>query len=163
MSCCAKAPGIRVCAEGKDYVAKYLDETTPRIAVAACEGACTKGEVARVAANLVGYRLARNNTVRICLGDAITASSGFDKLIERSPLVIVVEGCPLCCGTALLRKRFAEATISPIVATKFYDYDRSKFEIFDLDPNEILENANQVAPEILSLISEGEREATQTV
>ncbi|MBN2735199.1 MAG: hypothetical protein JXQ82_10165 [Methanomicrobiaceae archaeon] len=38
------------------------------MAMMACEGACARGEVARRAANLVTHRLARNETVRICLG-----------------------------------------------------------------------------------------------
>jgi hypothetical protein len=35
-----------------------------------CEGA--KGEVARLAANLIAHRLAPENTVRICLGGVFT-------------------------------------------------------------------------------------------
>ena len=98
--CNEHVKGRRVCGDGKRYVERQL-ALPPKKAVIACEGACVKGEVARVAANLLAYRLERDAAVRIRLGDAATADSGMSQLVERAPEVIAVEGCPLRCATAI--------------------------------------------------------------
>ena len=54
--------------------------TPPKIAGMAC----ARGEVARRAANLVAHRLARNETVRICLGGAFTKDTGQRNLVRRA-------------------------------------------------------------------------------
>jgi len=55
------------CPACEDYAEKN-STTLQKVAVMACEGACARGEVARRAANMVAHRLARDETVRICLG-----------------------------------------------------------------------------------------------
>ncbi len=47
------------CNACEDY-AKMHSTDPPKIAVMACEGACSKGEIARKAANLVAHRMARD-------------------------------------------------------------------------------------------------------
>jgi len=123
-------------------------EGPPKKAVVACEGACIKGEVARTAANLLAYRLERERAVRICLGDAATADSGMLALVQRAPEVIVVEGCPLACGTAILRTRAPELAPSIIDASKLYDYDRARFEILDMPREELDAHATKVAEHV---------------
>ncbi|WP_374515884.1 putative zinc-binding protein [Niveibacterium sp.] len=152
MSCQPTPSGKRICAEGAAYLAPILNEPTPRVAVMSCEGACAKGEIARVTANLVSYRLARDSVVRLCLGDAVTADSGFSEVVQRAPWVVSVEGCPLCCGSRILRTRFPDVAIRAVVATQYYDYDASKFEIHDLAPGEADAIAQKVAPQTLDAI-----------
>ncbi len=149
MGCCGDGAGAkRVCADAKRYVEKQL-EGPPKKAVVACEGACIKGEVARTAANLLAYRLERERAVRICLGDAATADSGMLALVQRAPEVIVVEGCPLACGTAILRTRAPELAPSIVDASKLYDYDRARcFEILDLPREELDAHATKVAAHV---------------
>jgi len=60
----------RICSEGALYVERILTGL-PRKAINACEGGCIKGEVARVAANILAYQLERDTAVRICLGYVI--------------------------------------------------------------------------------------------
>ena len=98
--------GARVCPEGARYVEKFL-AGPPRTAILACEGGCLKGEVARVAANMLAYKLERDTSVRICLGDAVTGESGFVKLLEEAPRVIVIEGCFLHCGSQIVKTRLS--------------------------------------------------------
>ncbi|HVI42818.1 MAG TPA: putative zinc-binding protein [Anaerovoracaceae bacterium] len=143
--CMVEAQGTRVCAEGVSYVQKELS-LPPKRAVLACEGGCIKGEVARVAANILAYKLQREAAVRICLGDAATGNSGFIDLINRAPEVIAVEGCPLKCGTEIMRRRIPDLKTTAIDASALYQFDRSKyFEIFDMPRTEIEEHANKVA------------------
>lgn len=135
----------RVCSDAQRYVQREL-AGPPKRAVIACEGACIKGEVARSAANLLAYRLERAQAVRICLGDAATADSGMLALVERAPEVIAVEGCPLHCGTAILRTRVPGLATTIIDASQLFKYDRSKyFEILDMPRAELEAHAATVA------------------
>lgn len=77
--------------------------TPPKIAVMACEGACSRGEVARRTANLVAHRLAPGETVRICLGGAFTKDTGQRNLVRRAEKVIAIEGCFLNCSSRMMQ------------------------------------------------------------
>lgn len=143
--CIGEAQGARICADGVRYVQREL-ALPPKKAVLACEGGCIKGEIARVAANILAYKLQREAAVRICLGDAATGNSGFIDLVNRAPEVIVVEGCPLKCGTEIMRRRIPDINTTIIDASALYKFDRSKyFEIFDMPRSEIEEHALKIA------------------
>jgi len=142
---CSGSKESRICSDGVKYVQKELN-LPPKKAILCCEGGCIKGEIARVAANILAYRLQRAEAVRICLGDAATGESGFVELVKRSPSVIAIEGCPLQCGTEILKKRLPELVTTVINASEIYEFDRSKyFEIFDMPRSEIEEHAQKVA------------------
>ena len=147
-SCSPCSGGDRVCDDGRKVVDKELT-LPPKIAVLACEGGCVKGEIARVAANMLAYRLERDKAVRICLGDAATGNSGMLELVKRAPVVIAVEGCPLQCGTEIMRYRVPDLKTTVINASTLYEFDRSKyFEIFDMPREEIDAYAAKVAQHI---------------
>lgn len=147
-SCDPQASRVRVCGDALRYVKAEMSRP-PKRAILACEGACLKGEVARVAANTLAYRLERDSAVRICLGDATTANSGMTDLVTRAPEVIAVEGCPLHCATEILKTRLPALQPTIIDASQLYTFDRGKyFEIFDLPRTEIEANAEKVAQHI---------------
>lgn len=147
----------RICPEGARYVEKVL-AGPPRTAVMACEGGCIKGEVARVAANILAYRLERDATVRICLGDAVTGDSGFAELVRRTPRTIVLEGCFLHCGTTMLKTRLPAFDPVIVEAIRLYNFDRDKyFEIFDMPRAEIEQYAQQVAGYVQQTYFQGKR------
>lgn len=149
-TCSGGCESSRVCSDGERYVAKEL-ALPPKKAIISCEGGCIKGEIARVTANLLAYRLKRSEAVRICLGDAATGNSGFINLINRAPQVLAIEGCPLQCGTEIIRKRIKEFSPSVIDVSKLYEFDRNKyFEIFDMPRQEIEEHAEKVAAYIVA-------------
>ncbi len=138
----------RVCSDAQRYVDRELS-APPKRAVISCEGACIKGEVARTAANLLAYRLERERAVRICLGDAATANSGMAALVARAPEVLAIEGCPLHCGTAILRTRSPGLATTVVDASRLYEFDRSRyFEIFDMPRAELDGLAAKVAEQI---------------
>lgn len=147
-SCSGSVGKQRVCPEGRAYVNQKLTES-PKKAIICCEGACIKGEVARGAANILAYQLQKENSVRICMGDAATGNSGMLELIERAPEVIAVEGCALQCGTEILRKRVPDQKITVVYASRFYPASWiNSLEIFDTPEGEIKEQARNVAKEI---------------
>jgi uncharacterized metal-binding protein len=118
----------------------------PKAMIVACEGACIKGEVARVAANILAFRLQRDSAVRVCLGGAATKNVAVQEALAKAPLVVSVEGCPLQCGTTLLKRKLPELRPTMIDASKLYSFDRSKyFQICDLPREQIEEFAQVVA------------------
>lgn len=90
------------CPACEEYAEKYSTDP-PKVAVMACEGACAKGEVARVAANIVAHELARESTVRICLGGAFTKDSGQRGLVRRANKAVAIEGCFISCSSRMMK------------------------------------------------------------
>jgi uncharacterized metal-binding protein len=110
------------CPACEDYAEKN-STTTPKIAVMACEGACARGEVARRAANLVAHRLARDDTVRICLGGAFTKDTGQRNLVRRAEKVIAIEGCFINCASRMMEGVLPELRPTIVRADLIYDLD----------------------------------------
>lgn len=143
--CSAGGKKSRVCLDGERYVKKQM-ALPAKVAILSCEGACIKGEVTRVAANILAYRLERDKAVRICLGDASTGNSGMLDLIRRAPGVIALEGCYLHCGTQILKSRDQNIVTLIVDTSALYSFDREKyFEIFDMPRDEIDSLALKVA------------------
>jgi uncharacterized metal-binding protein len=90
------------CPACEEY-SKVYSTNPPKIAVMACEGACAKGEVARLAANIVAHKLARENTVRICLGGAFIKDTGQRNLVRRANKTIAIEGCFISCSSRMMK------------------------------------------------------------
>lgn len=143
--CSSDAQNSRVCSDAERYVQKEL-KNPPKAAVVSCEGGCVKGEISRVAANILAYRLEKESAIRICLGDAVTGNSGMFELVKRAPVVIAIEGCPLQCGTEMLKLRCQDIKTNVINASSLYEYDREKyFGILDMPNDEVVNHAQKVA------------------
>lgn len=110
------------CPACEDYAAKN-STNPPKIAVMACEGACARGEVARRAANLVAHRLARDETVRICLGGAFTKDTGQRNLVRRAQKVIAIEGCFINCSSRMMEGVIPELKPEIVRADLIYNLD----------------------------------------
>jgi uncharacterized metal-binding protein len=110
------------CPACEDYAER--NSTSPaKIAVMACEGACARGEVARRAANLVAHRLARDETVRICLGGAFTKDTGQRNLVRRAEKVIAIEGCFINCASRMMAGVIPELLPAIVRADLIYNLD----------------------------------------
>lgn len=74
-----------------------------------------------------------------------TGNSGMLELIKRAPEVIAVEGCPLQCGTEIIRYRLPGLKTTVVIASELYSFDREKyFEIFDIPRPELEEHSQKV-------------------
>ena len=116
----------------------------PRIAVMACEGACAKGEVARLAANIVAHKLARENTVRICLGGAFTKDTGQRNLVRRAHKTIAIEGCFISCSSRMMKGVLPGFLPEIVQADTLYE-PSLPFGIDEVSEEELRECANIVA------------------
>ncbi len=110
------------CPACEDYAEKN-STNPPKIVVMACEGACSRGEVARRAANMVAHRLARDETVRICLGGAFTKDTGQRNLVRRARKVIAIEGCFINCSSRMMEGVLPELKPAIVRADLIYDLD----------------------------------------
>jgi len=95
--------------------------TPPKIAVLSCEGACARGEVSRRAANLIAHHLAKEETVRICLGGAFTKNTGQRNLVRRSEKSLAIEGCFVSCATRMMQGVLPDYKPEIIFADSLYD------------------------------------------
>jgi uncharacterized metal-binding protein len=120
------------------------------VVVMSCEGACLRGEVARRAANMLCHELARERTVRVCLGGAFTKDGGQRALVRNAEKVVAVEGCFLECATRMMKGVIPELEPRVIVATNLYTFDQSLFGSDELSEDDIRRHAREVAEKVLA-------------
>ncbi len=138
----------KTCPACEEYAEKH-STNPPRIAVMACEGACAKGEVARLAANLVSYRLARENTVRICLGGAFTKDTGQRNLVRRANKTIAIEGCFISCSSRMMKGVLPDLCPEIVQADTLYETSLP-FGIDEVSEEELRECARTVAETVVA-------------
>lgn len=136
-----------VCSMCEDFATEQLTKQTP-IAILSCEGACLRGEIARQAANIISFNLLPEKTARICLGGAFTKDTGQRNLVKNSARVIAFEGCPIECGSRMMKGVIENLNPEIIVVDKLCDFDKKLFAINDLSENRIKELAHTAATKI---------------
>lgn len=123
-----------------------------RVAVICCEGACLRGEVARRAANILCHSLAREKTVRICLGGAFTKDSGQRALVRDAKQVIALEGCSVNCASRMMKGVAKEIAPEVVNADRMYDFDRKLFSVDEMPDEEIQAHARAVAEKLAATV-----------
>jgi len=123
------------------------------IVVMCCEGGCARGEIARRAANLLCFKLARGKTARLCLGGAFTKDTGQRKLARDARRLIAIEGCFIQCATRMMQGAIPGLKAEIVVADDHYELEPMPFglgELSELDANTC---AQKVASHIASSIN----------
>lgn len=134
------------CPVGEKVGSKNLDKG--KIPVLSCEGACIRGEIARVAANLVAkeepYR-------RGCHGELFSAPhSAMAKWPIKSDKVVLIDGCFLRCHGRILENIIGEENLIQFDALSFYRKYTDRFDIDSVPEKERLETARKVADIVLN-------------
>jgi uncharacterized metal-binding protein len=132
--------GDQNCAEGK-------------IPVISCEGACIRGEIARLAANLVAkepvYR-------RSCHGEMFTVpASAIAGWMREAQKVVVIDGCFLHCHGRILKNLIAAEKIAEFDALAVYQRYTDLFDIDEVPEAERKLAARQVADSVLAAMAAG--------
>lgn len=142
------------CSSCEDYAKKHL--TTPtKVAIISCEGACSKGEVSRRAANMIAHKIAKENTVRICLGGAFTKDGGQRDLVRKTHKAIAIEGCFISCSSRMMKGVIPE--LKPLVVQADNIYEKNlPFGIDEVSEEEFNECAKIVANEIVEKYVNGD-------
>lgn len=119
-----------------------------KIPVLSCEGGCIRGEIARVAANLVAkeepYR-------RGCHGELLTVPhSAISQWIRKANKVVLIDGCFLRCNGRILSNLIEEDRLIEFDALSFYKKYTDLFDIDEVPEAERKEVARQVADWVLA-------------
>jgi len=140
-----------VCAIGEVAGEKCIDEK--KVPVISCEGACIRGEIARLAAHLVAkedpYR-------RSCHGEMFTAPhSAIAKWLHEAEKVVVIDGCFMKCHGRILRNLIDEEKLLQFDALSIYKKYTDLMSIDDVPEEERKAKAREVADKILDRIRQG--------
>lgn len=144
------------CSTCEDYAQKHSTNPT-KVAVMSCEGACARGEVSRRAANLITHKMAKGNTVRICLGGAFTKDGGQRNLVRETHKAIAIEGCFINCSSRMMKGVIPELKPLVIQADNIYMKNLA-FGIDEVSDEEFNDCAKIVAEEIVEKYINGDFE-----
>ena len=121
-----------------------------RIPVLACESACIRGDIARLAANIVA---AEPPFARVCYAEtAFVPHSAMARWVRRAERVIMINGCFLKCFGRVLNNLVDPAKITHIDALALYNKYTDVFYMEDVPEAERQETARLVAEKVLPLL-----------
>ena len=119
-----------------------------KIPVLSCEGACIRGEIARLAAHLVAkeepYR-------RGCHGELLTVpDSAIAQWIKNTGKIVLIDGCFLRCHGRILENLLGEENLVQFDALSIYRKYTDRFDIDSVPEEERKETARLVADMVLA-------------
>ena len=146
------------CPTGEQWGARNIQEG--KIPVISCEGACIRGEIARLAANMVAkeepYR-------RGCHGEMFTVpGSSLARWMRESEKVVVIDGCFLHCHGRVMKNLVEEDRLVIFDALAVYKKYTDIFAIEDVPEEERKQVARQVADKVIADLVNGSQKAVST-
>lgn len=147
-----------VCPIGEITGRKNIRES--KIPVLSCEGACIRGEIARLAAGMVSQM---GSYARGCHGELITVpDSAISRWIRTAEKVILIDGCFLRCHGRILENIIDPEKLIQFDALSHYNRYSDIFEIEDVPEEErkavaqsvanwVIDNLQNTAPESMAL------------
>lgn len=137
----------QLCPTGEAYAKQQIAEK--RIPVLACEGPCIRGEIARLAANLVAREVP--TLARACHGETFfVPDSSIARWVKEADKVLMIDGCFLQCHGRALKQLVGEGRIVPIDALPLYMKYTDVFSMDDVPEDERKAVARQVADKIIA-------------
>lgn len=134
------------CAIGESWGTSGRQEG--RIPVISCEGACVKGEIARVAANMVGRT---KPFKRGCHGEMFTVpGSAIAGWMREAEKVVVIDGCFLHCHGRIMKGLVGEDRLVVVDALAVHRKYADIFDIEDVSEEDRRKAARQVADAVIS-------------
>jgi len=119
-----------------------------RIPVLSCEGACIRGEIARLAANLVAKE---DGYARACHGELLSVpQSAMAEWVKKAKQVVLIEGCSLRCHGRVLENLLGNNRLAQFNALSVYKKYTDVFNIDEVPEAERLLAARQVADRVLA-------------
>ncbi len=124
-----------------------LNQAENKIPVISCEGGCIRGEIARVAANMVAKKEPYR---RGCHGELLTIPhSAISQWAINADKVILIDGCFLRCHGRILKNIIQQDRLIEFDALSFYKKYTEFFEIDDVPEQERIQVARDVADWVL--------------
>lgn len=139
-------PTQAVCPIGEITGKKNIRES--KIPVLSCEGACIRGEIARLAANIISQKEAYG---RGCHGELITVpDSAIARWIKTAEKVVLIDGCFLRCHGRIIENIIDKEKLIQFDALSHYNRYTDIFDIEDVPEKERKEVAQTVAAWVLA-------------
>jgi len=124
--------------------------TEGRTPVLSCEGACIRGEIARLAANMVANEEAY---ARACHGELFSVpGSAMAEWVKKAEKVVLIDGCFLRCHGRILEGLIEKEKLVQFDALRVYQKYTDVFDIDDVPESERRETARQVADSVLTAL-----------
>ena len=130
-----------VCPIGEITGKKNISES--KIPVLSCEGACIRGEIARLAAGIVSKK---ESYGRGCHGELFTVpDSSISRWIRSAEKVVLIDGCFLRCHGRILENIIDKEKLIQFDALTHYNRYTDIFDYEDVPEEERKEVAQSVA------------------
>ena len=135
------------CPAGEVYSKRNIAER--KIPVLSCEGPCIRGEIARLAANLISQEVP--SFARACHAETfLVPHSSMARWVKDADASVMIDGCFLKCHGRVLKKLVGEEKVIQIDALPFYKKYTDIFLMDDVPEEERKGVARQVADKILA-------------
>jgi uncharacterized metal-binding protein len=135
------------CPAGEKYAKEQLAAKT--IPVLSCEGPCIRGEIARLAANMITQDVP--GLARACHAETFfVPHSSMASWIKRSDKTVMIDGCFLKCHGRILKNLVLEDKVIHIDALPLYKKYNEVFLMDDVPEADRKAVARQVADKIIS-------------
>lgn len=139
------------CAVGEKYAQQQIAAST--IPVLTCEGPCIRGEIARLAGNLIAQEVP--GTARTCHAEAFfVPHSSMTAWVKGADKLIMIDGCFLKCHGRVLKKLVPEEKVIHIDALPLYKKFSDLFLIDEVPEAERKAVAREVADKIIAMLQE---------
>ena len=123
-----------------------------RIPVLSCEGACIRGEIARLAAHMVAKE---EGFARACHGELFSVpDSAMAQWVKQAEQVVLIDGCGLRCHGRILENLLDKGTLTQFNALSVYKKYTDVFDIDGVPEEERRQAARQVADRVLAALKE---------
>lgn len=123
-----------------------------KIPVLSCEGACIRGEIARLAANIIARK---ESYGRGCHGELITVpESSISRWIRTAEKVVLIDGCFLRCHGRILENIIDGEKLVQFDALSHYNKYTDIFNYEDVPEQERKEVAQSVAEWVIGSLEE---------
>jgi uncharacterized metal-binding protein len=141
-----KINGIKgLCPAGEKWAEENI--INKKIPVLSCEGPCVRGDIARLAANLVSKE---SPFARACYGEvAMVPYSAMTRWVKEADKIIMIDGCFLTCIGRILNNLVEKEKIVHIDALTIYKKYNDLFDMEDVPEDERKDTARNVADQIL--------------
>lgn len=142
-----------LCPAGEAFAKQQIAAgTTP---VLTCEGPCIRGEIARLAGNLIAQE--EPSLARACHAETFfVPHSAMAAWVKGADRVIMIDGCFLKCHGRVLKNLVPEEKVVHIDALPLYKRYTDIFLMEDVPEEERKAVARDVADRILATLARGE-------
>lgn len=141
------------CPAGEVYAKEQIKQET--IPVLSCEGPCIRGEIARLAANLVAQEVP--TLARVCHAETFfVPHSSMASWVKEAKRIVMIDGCFLKCHGRVLNNLVSKEKVIQFDALPFYRKYTDVFLMDDVPEEERKAVAREVADKIIAKLKDGQ-------